>query len=30
VLAHDGPGVVRLRLTALDPADEAAIAALLN
>jgi len=30
VLAHDGPGVVRLRLTALGPADEAAIGALVG
>jgi class 3 adenylate cyclase len=30
VLAHDGPGVVRLRLTALGAADEEAIATLLG
>jgi adenylate cyclase len=30
VLAHDGPGVVRLRLTALGPADEAAIGSLVG
>ncbi len=30
VLAHDGPGVVRLRLTALGPADEEAIGTLVG